>query len=369
MGYTFTAWGHPNLLATHKTTIEFTKDQDLSTQGDCIVGVKSNFDTKEIRKIVKGCSELRITLEARSGKNRFEEIFLATTNADFSDTHEIVLRRSNFTSERTLGTYVDRAAIDMDRKLVKILKNPKQKMHVTIEPRYQAIIFDFDNTLEDYYPCRVNAHKAVDEYFKKFDIDPGKAEREMQKVHDFMSHKGAGGDIKYYDRHIWFADLAKRLKVKLTKRDIDALVLLYWRVVEDHAKAFPGAIPLLKRLKKRYKLILMSDSDGERKIKINRIKRTGMYHLFDYIITSNDTNCNKPCKDFYDIITKKFGLRYEACMMVGDKPQVDLELARKLGMRTIWVKKGNWAVKLKGKSFNYVDHEVHDMHELGEVLR
>ena len=44
MSYSFTAYGHKNILATHKTTIEFTKDKELSLKGNCIVGVRADFD-------------------------------------------------------------------------------------------------------------------------------------------------------------------------------------------------------------------------------------------------------------------------------------------------------------------------------------
>ncbi|HUT17100.1 MAG TPA: DUF371 domain-containing protein, partial [Acidobacteriota bacterium] len=32
-------YGHKNIQATHKTTLEFTKDKHLSKKGDCIVAV------------------------------------------------------------------------------------------------------------------------------------------------------------------------------------------------------------------------------------------------------------------------------------------------------------------------------------------
>ncbi|HIP58595.1 MAG TPA: DUF371 domain-containing protein, partial [Archaeoglobus profundus] len=33
-----TAWGHPNITAKHRTTLEITKDEELSIRGDCIIG-------------------------------------------------------------------------------------------------------------------------------------------------------------------------------------------------------------------------------------------------------------------------------------------------------------------------------------------
>ena len=33
------ARGHPNIRATHKTTLEVTKEKELSPRGDCIIGI------------------------------------------------------------------------------------------------------------------------------------------------------------------------------------------------------------------------------------------------------------------------------------------------------------------------------------------
>ncbi len=43
MKYTFTAQGHPNILATHKTTLEITKDTEVTGEGGCIIAVKADF--------------------------------------------------------------------------------------------------------------------------------------------------------------------------------------------------------------------------------------------------------------------------------------------------------------------------------------
>ncbi len=46
-------------------------------------------------------------------------------NLPLSDTREIVLRRSDFFSPRTLAIHCDAAAIDLPRELVEILKSPE----------------------------------------------------------------------------------------------------------------------------------------------------------------------------------------------------------------------------------------------------
>ncbi|MCJ7469295.1 DUF371 domain-containing protein, partial [Candidatus Bathyarchaeota archaeon] len=37
-----TAYGHENIQATHKTTLEITKDKHLTKNGDCIIAVAAN---------------------------------------------------------------------------------------------------------------------------------------------------------------------------------------------------------------------------------------------------------------------------------------------------------------------------------------
>ena len=49
MEYSFNCYGHENITARHKTTLEFTKDEDLSLKGDCIVGVKAGFQLNKIK--------------------------------------------------------------------------------------------------------------------------------------------------------------------------------------------------------------------------------------------------------------------------------------------------------------------------------
>ena len=49
----FFIFGHPNISADHKTTLEFTKDKELTKKGNCIVGVNSDFSFSEIKNLLK----------------------------------------------------------------------------------------------------------------------------------------------------------------------------------------------------------------------------------------------------------------------------------------------------------------------------
>ena len=49
----FFIYGHENISAKHKTTIEFTKDKEVSRKGDCILGVNADFSFSEIKRLLK----------------------------------------------------------------------------------------------------------------------------------------------------------------------------------------------------------------------------------------------------------------------------------------------------------------------------
>ena len=62
-----------------------------------------------------------------------KDIILCDINPDFDDPHEIVLRKSSFKSNRTLGINTDKGSIDLNRNMIKKMQNPEQKMHIEIK--------------------------------------------------------------------------------------------------------------------------------------------------------------------------------------------------------------------------------------------
>src|SRR3989339_697243 len=49
----FFIFGHKNIKATHRNTLEFTKDAEVSARGDCILGIRSDFSKEAIRSLMK----------------------------------------------------------------------------------------------------------------------------------------------------------------------------------------------------------------------------------------------------------------------------------------------------------------------------
>ena len=131
-------YGHPNIRSLHAKTIEITKDEHLTTRGDCIIGVKAN----------KACTDLDEALKHRLKSNsavvRIEvmvgnESFLITGMGDHRlsmlNPHDIVIRRTNFTCPRTISVLCDKASSEVPRKIVNTLQDEASKgiFRITVE--------------------------------------------------------------------------------------------------------------------------------------------------------------------------------------------------------------------------------------------
>lgn len=359
----FTAKGHKNISCSHRNTLEFTKDKDVSEQGDCIVACSADFKRSRIKKLLQ-YAQLRFTIQAGSAIDQV----LCHTNKSFNSDHEIVLRITDFLSDRTLGLRADKAANQLSPRLKNELRKGK-KVKVTVEPRIKLLIFDFDDTLEDWKSVLEFTHtNLAKDIGDKFNLDHEELRKILDETDQYYSHKGAGNSPRYFDRHLWFSELFNHLHLDHTKKDVGFFVKRYWVYANNHARLMPGMFSFLKDSKRRFKIALMSDSDGSKAIKKERLEKTGAKRYLDFWMTSDDTGQNKPNMQFYKKILKKFKVRPEECIMFGDKPEVDLKLAKELGMLTVWVKHGMWAEHEKKARFAYVDHYASDAEDMKQIV-
>jgi uncharacterized protein len=131
----FSAHGHENVQSTHKTTFEFTKEANLTKQGDCIVAVESTKAAADLPPEFKEAARkegarITVTVEA----DELKETIKAKGNPQLEFTHptDLVIRKSDYVCGRTLAIRADKAASDLARELVEKLKDPKQQVKVTL---------------------------------------------------------------------------------------------------------------------------------------------------------------------------------------------------------------------------------------------
>ncbi|MGB9740618.1 MAG: DUF371 domain-containing protein [Candidatus Bathyarchaeia archaeon] len=129
------AYGHENILATHKSTFEITKEMELSRRGNCIIAVSANKSLKNLslefkRHLLRENAKITVLIEAEG----IIETVKAYGSSKLILTHptDIVIRKSDYICARTLAIKADKAACDLSRRLVDKLKNPRQKVKITL---------------------------------------------------------------------------------------------------------------------------------------------------------------------------------------------------------------------------------------------
>ena len=135
MDCVFTAKGHVNVRSLHPTTLEITKEEHLTPRGDCIIAVASakgiNNLSEEFKKRLKDDNAvLKITIEC----NGISDSITASGSKHLILNHEtdMVIRKSDFICPRTLAIKADKAAKDVNKKLVEELKK-EQPVRVTLK--------------------------------------------------------------------------------------------------------------------------------------------------------------------------------------------------------------------------------------------
>lgn len=118
------AFGHRNLLATHKTTIELTREDFLTKEGDCIIGVRAdkaaaNLD-KRFKELLKLGKKITVTLECNGFKDKVTAY--GDPRLTFTDRTSMIIRKSDYACGRTLAVRADKAAADLNRNLIEELK-------------------------------------------------------------------------------------------------------------------------------------------------------------------------------------------------------------------------------------------------------
>lgn len=126
--YSFSCYGHSNITAMHDKTIEFTKDDFVTKEGDCIIGIKADFQLIKLRKFLNNKEKIEIKISAKG----ITETINCNVNKDFNSSHEIVVRKSEFNSRRTLGVRADKASSDLGNEFRELLKNDQQVIDVVI---------------------------------------------------------------------------------------------------------------------------------------------------------------------------------------------------------------------------------------------
>jgi hypothetical protein len=127
--------GHKNIRATHKTTLEFTKEKSLTQKGNCIVVVNVDKGLTELdQSFSNRCKseQCKITVIIESEGISDEIIGFGHPGLTFQDPTAMVIRTSPFVCPRTLMIRSNKAARNLNQQLISKLQDERAKVRIKL---------------------------------------------------------------------------------------------------------------------------------------------------------------------------------------------------------------------------------------------
>jgi HAD superfamily hydrolase (TIGR01549 family) len=146
---------------------------------------------------------------------------------------------------------------------------------------------------------------------------------------------------------------------------------LVQRLLETHRRELAKAArfpahhrPLLEKLARRYRLAVVSNFDYS-PTALEILNAAGVAHLFTAIVVSDAVGWRKPRREIFDVALEKLRVDARDALFVGDRPDIDVVGAQRLGMDVAWVNPGREALppEVPAPAF-----EIRDLGELERIL-
>lgn len=199
----------------------------------------------------------------------------------------------------------------------------------------KAVIFDIDNTLFSYEDAHALGWDALCGYAQAhFGMDRETFTRCHREMYDLVAQRLGADCAALHDRTLRYQIFLEENHLPL--RHAVPMTKVYWETFLNHSQPLPGIMDCLPRLKEAgYVLGIGTDMTVE--YQLMKLERLQMLHYFDFIVTSEETNAEKPDAKLFALCAQKAGTAPEECLFLGDNLRKDVLGAKNAGMQAIWI--------------------------------
>ncbi|MBE5901352.1 MAG: HAD family hydrolase [Lachnospiraceae bacterium] len=99
------------------------------------------------------------------------------------------------------------------------------------------------------------------------------------------------------------------------------------------------------------------------------MQQHGILQFIDLVIASAEEGVAKPDPRIYQIALERSGCKPENAVMIGDRIDNDIVPAKRMGIKTIWIKQGFGGLWNICKEDEAPDNTVNDLVELLELFK
>ncbi len=219
----------------------------------------------------------------------------------------------------------------------------------------KAAVFDLDNTLVDFMAMKNQAIDAAIHAMRDAGLRLS-AEEVRRRI-----------DAIYAERGIEFQSVFDQLLYdEFSKVDYKILasgIIAYRRAREAALVLYPHVyLTLIELMKMNLKLAVVSDAPSREAWL--RLCYLNLHHLFDAVVTFDDTKMRKPNREPFVEVLRRLGVRAEDSLMIGDWAERDVVGAAQVGMKTIFARYGDTF----GTVVSHADYEVDDITQVIDIV-
>ncbi len=203
-------------------------------------------------------------------------------------------------------------------------------------PENRVVIFDLDNTLVINRPAAKLAYEAAIRYLAKT------TNSEFDKLHNHWKRLVQQLQVETEPEKRAFEYSLRKL-TELHRID-DTLVFPTLKVYEKQLLAnlrpMPGSKEIVSWLKEQHCLVAVA-AGTDRSMAKKKLKQTQLLPFIDLMITTSDVAAMKPHADYFQLIMSKLKTKPSQTLVVSDSKKEDIEIAKKLGLKTIEIPANN----------------------------
>jgi polyol permease family/HAD superfamily hydrolase (TIGR01549 family) len=202
-----------------------------------------------------------------------------------------------------------------------LLAHPPAMAALAGQNDIDLVLFDLGGTIYDDSTYTRALLRAV------HDINPNVQEHEFWAVYDAERMRASGSLRTAIANHF------------VPNRDRERLTTLARRYWEYPASAlYPDVKPALTALAGQFKLGLVANS-GEAALKA--LRRDGLHDLFNVIALADFVGVEKPDERIFQYALDRTGVPATRAVHVGNRLESDIRPAKSLGLRTVWILRGD----------------------------
>ncbi|MBQ3919948.1 MAG: HAD family hydrolase [Oscillospiraceae bacterium] len=136
-----------------------------------------------------------------------------------------------------------------------------------------------------------------------------------------------------------------------------------WR--SELEEPYPDTVACLEALSRKYRIgVIANQVPGTAK----RLEGHGLLRFIDLVVASAEEGVAKPDKRIFDIALERAGCTPDRAVMIGDRMDNDIIPAKKIGMKTVWIRQGFsrfWHIDVDDTR---ADYEIDSLTELIDIF-